>query len=72
MYVSKKIIEAHGGKIWAKNNQDGKGVTFGFSLPVQDQLSNPDRQLWWSVIQDDYGSKIKNYSPNIPINGFIS
>ena len=42
LYVSKKIIEAHGGKIWAKNNQDGKGVTFGFSLPVQDQLSNPD------------------------------
>ncbi len=45
LYVSKKIIEAHGGRIWAKNNQDGKGVTFGFSLPVQDQLSNPDRQL---------------------------
>ena len=42
LYVSKKIIEAHGGRIWAKNNQDGKGVTFGFSLPVQDQLSNPD------------------------------
>jgi len=42
LYVSKKIIEAHGGKIWAKNIQDGKGVTFGFSLPVQDQLSNPD------------------------------
>jgi signal transduction histidine kinase len=42
LYVSKKIIEAHGGRIWAKNNQDGKGVTFGFSLPVLDQTSNPD------------------------------
>jgi signal transduction histidine kinase len=42
LYVSKKIIEAHGGRIWAKNNQYGKGVTFGFSLPVQDQHSNPD------------------------------
>ncbi|HKO65372.1 MAG TPA: sensor histidine kinase [Candidatus Nitrosocosmicus sp.] len=42
LYVSKKIIEAHGGRIWAKNNQDGKGVTFGFSLPMQDQSPNPD------------------------------
>ncbi|WP_458744260.1 sensor histidine kinase [Candidatus Nitrosocosmicus sp. T] len=37
LYISKKIIEAHGGRIWAKNNQDGNGVTFGFGLPVQDQ-----------------------------------
>jgi len=42
LYVSKKIIEAHGGRIWAKNNQDGKGVTFGFSLPVQAQSPHPD------------------------------
>jgi signal transduction histidine kinase len=33
LYVSKNIIEAHGGKIWAKNNEDGKGATFEFSLP---------------------------------------
>jgi two-component system, OmpR family, sensor histidine kinase VicK len=35
LYISKKIIEAHGGKIWAKNNEDGKGgATFIFSLPL--------------------------------------
>ena len=34
LYISKKIIEAHGGKIWAKNNDDGTGATFGFSLPL--------------------------------------
>ena len=33
LYISKNIIEAHGGKMWAKNNKDGKGSTFSFSLP---------------------------------------
>jgi signal transduction histidine kinase len=34
LYISKNIIEAHGGKIWAKKNEDGKGATFSFSLPL--------------------------------------
>jgi two-component system, OmpR family, sensor histidine kinase VicK len=34
LYISKNIIEAHGGRIWAANNPDGKGATFGFSLPL--------------------------------------
>jgi two-component system, OmpR family, sensor histidine kinase VicK len=34
LYISKSIIEAHGGKIWAHNNTDGKGATFSFSLPI--------------------------------------
>jgi two-component system, OmpR family, sensor histidine kinase VicK len=35
LYISKNIIEAHGGKIWAQNNGDGKkGATFSFSLPL--------------------------------------
>jgi signal transduction histidine kinase len=31
--LSKIIVDLHGGKIWGKNNQNGKGSTFGFSLP---------------------------------------
>ncbi|HEY9387116.1 MAG TPA: HAMP domain-containing sensor histidine kinase [Nitrososphaeraceae archaeon] len=34
LYICKNIIEAHGGKISAENNQHGRGATFAFSLPV--------------------------------------
>ena len=34
LFISKKIIEAHDGRIWAENNPDGKGATFSFSLPI--------------------------------------
>lgn len=32
LFISKNIIEAHGGRIWAENNADGKGSTFTFIL----------------------------------------
>jgi two-component system, OmpR family, sensor histidine kinase VicK len=34
LFISQNIIEAHGGKIWAENNSDGRGCTFSFSLPL--------------------------------------
>ena len=34
LFISKNIIESHGGKIWAENNPEGKGATFTFSLPI--------------------------------------
>ena len=33
-YISKTIIGAHGGKIWAENNKDRSGATFSFTLPL--------------------------------------
>jgi signal transduction histidine kinase len=34
LFISKSIVEAHGGKISGSNNTNGKGATFSFSLPV--------------------------------------
>jgi signal transduction histidine kinase len=35
LFISKSIIEAHGGTMWAENNADGKGATFTFTLPIE-------------------------------------
>jgi two-component system, OmpR family, sensor histidine kinase VicK len=37
LFISKNITEAHGGRIWAENNPDGKGAMFAFSLPIADR-----------------------------------
>lgn len=34
LYLSKAIVEAHGGTISGENNVDGKGATFSFTLPI--------------------------------------
>jgi two-component system, OmpR family, sensor histidine kinase VicK len=34
LFISKSIVEAHGGTIWAQNNPDNKGATFSFTLPL--------------------------------------
>jgi signal transduction histidine kinase len=34
LFISKNIIEAHDGRIWAENNSDGRGAIFAFSMPT--------------------------------------
>jgi signal transduction histidine kinase len=36
LYISKSIVEAHGGEIWAENNKQSEGgTTFYFRLPLR-------------------------------------
>jgi signal transduction histidine kinase len=36
LYLCKNLIEAQGGRIWARNNPGGKGAVFGFDLRIID------------------------------------
>ena len=40
LFISKSIIDAHGGMIWAENNANGIGSKFTFSIPSDDGT-------WW-------------------------
>ena len=34
LYISKNIVEAHGGKLWTETTSNGKGALFVFTLPT--------------------------------------
>jgi signal transduction histidine kinase len=44
LYICKSIVEAHGGKIWAENNNKNdteiQGAAFTFSLPISKENSS--------------------------------
>jgi two-component system, OmpR family, sensor histidine kinase VicK len=44
LFISKSIVEAHGGRMWAENNPDGKGAKFSFSLPLNKEAKRKDNQ----------------------------
>src|SRR5947209_4746432 len=44
LFISRSIIKAHDGRMWAENNTDGqKGATFYFLMPVVNELQLPKR-----------------------------
>jgi PAS domain S-box-containing protein len=38
LFITKNIIEAHGGKIWFES-EEGKGATFYFTLPIEEEFT---------------------------------
>ena len=54
LFISKNIVEEHGGRIWAKNNEDGnKGSTVAFSLPLKINSPAGDQK---DTVKDIVGS----------------
>ena len=45
LFLSRSIIEAQGGRIWAENNTDGQnGATFYFTLPITSNKRDSEKQ----------------------------
>ena len=41
LFISKRVVEAHGGKMWARNNDTEPGSTFFFTLPLNPRGRGP-------------------------------
>jgi len=44
LFISKNIVEAHGGSISGKNNKPGTGATFSFTLPTLTKMKDTSRK----------------------------
>jgi PAS domain S-box-containing protein len=42
LYLTKGLVEAHGGRIWAESEGPGKGSKFSFVLPIKRVEGNPE------------------------------
>jgi len=54
LFICKSVIEAHGGKIWAENNDKngGKGATFSFSVPISTNAE--------AVVAEQHADQVSN------------
>jgi signal transduction histidine kinase len=60
LFISKSIVEAHGGKIWAKNNINGsRGAAFSFTIPASSigKKSFQDDQLQKFLLEQQQEQK---------------
>ncbi len=61
LYLSKAIVDAHGGNIWVRS-KEGQGSTFGFTLVPYDKLAEAKKQGANQEITRSAHGWIKNHS----------
>jgi two-component system, OmpR family, sensor histidine kinase VicK len=64
LFISKSIIEAHNGRIWAQNNTGSKGATFSFSLPENSCIINGNLDITSANSFPSFEASSGNYSKN--------
>jgi signal transduction histidine kinase len=62
LFISKSIVEAHGGTIWGQNNEDGIGATFGFTLPSLSEEERSKNKTAKDGRRDDTNERLDNNS----------
>jgi hypothetical protein len=70
LFISKSIIEAHGGKIWAENNNDYDGIggaTFCFMLSIVNKEQQEQGQQLSSQVANENNSYNISFFQNVGI-----
>jgi two-component system, OmpR family, sensor histidine kinase VicK len=62
LYLSKNIVNAHGGRIWAANNPSGVGATFSFTLPTDLQPITLQKHSLAEMLEQSSSNNIDKYA----------
>src|SRR3989344_2570056 len=65
LYLSKSLIELHGGKIWVESEGQNKGATFSFTLPIDHNFLKDSTQAASAPVDLDENSKINTDLPRV-------